>query len=77
MGTKTVWVECRNGVDGEPFWFPGHNLQHATARAIQSFASIAIPEQELEIEEYVPRKKIVTPRKHKKLRAKHLIASQY
>lgn len=74
MESKTVWVEC--WVAGQPFWFPGHDLEHAKARAIKSFEGIAIHSEDIVIiKEYTPRRKIVTLRKHKRLRAKQLLLS--
>ena len=76
MSSKTVWVECRLGESGLPCFFPGHNLFHAKAKSVQFFESLSIPVQEVEMKEYTPRKKIVTERKRKRLRAKRLIETR-
>lgn len=73
MGTRTVWVECRLGENEYPCFFPGHNLQHARARALKFFGSLSIPEDDLIIKEYIPRRKIVTPRKRRKLLARKVL----
>lgn len=76
MGNKTVWIECRLGPEGKPFWFPGHNLQHAKAVAIESFVSLAVPPEDLVFKEYAPRKRIMTPRRRRKVLAKRAMATR-
>jgi len=75
MGTKTVWVECQLKADREACYFPGHNIQQATAKALEFFRSLSIPREEFTIKDYVPRKKIITPRRRKKMIAKRVLTT--
>lgn len=73
MEAKTIWVKCQLDESGEPCYFPGHNLQQATAKAIRFFDSLAIPPGDYITKEHIPRKRIVTPRRLRKKKIKQML----
>ena len=73
MENKTVWVRAPLSHGSPSCYFPGNNLFQAQDKARMFLESLSIPMNEVEIEEYTPRKKTITDRKRKRLHARRVL----